>query len=691
MQQKYLILKSVVALAALCVMTNTKAAESTSYRFESDPITVTQGATGVSNTYRWLEGNLTLPAISSDPSPDDEAEQQELDSPDNDTNASHAEGGGGGRPGNSPTTVSNEATVASTQNTTIVASKTHADISPSPAIENGQIIPAEEQKHPAMQRPAAAQIADSESEVSAATDQAEHISFTQPQVSATAEQKWPSLTAQLLNAVMPGSTTTGATIILLELIGVGFIFKAILLRRRRKHPGMQRTQRKRARAPRRKTHASKVIALTILLLGSILPSIVAAQTTVPRRLHYSGRLYDAQGSPITTTHQMRFSLWTSRDFADGDTTASGAIHVTADQFTGWQEVQSVTPQTTGQITVELGAESALPDFGTLSAEALLSLSLQVEVKAADAQDSTYELLDADSNDAAIDRFSLLSVPFALNADMLDQHDIGTGSGSIPLLGSGGMISLQNMGRGTNQSTFTINAQNTAADAVLTFGNDLLPATIAFSAQLQRFEFSDAVHVQGDLTASGTLTVQDDARFNSTLTINGVRYAFPSTDATSGSVLKTDGSGNLSWSDDHNAPQSAAFVDAETESLADANVDLWDGMYPNITLSESSHVVLVNVTLNGTADAGDKESDAFTIHRAIDADPTCTDTIIGGVFSGTPTTRKYDTWSATASFLDIPSTTGNARYTICSSDAATTGGTISNDAAEIHFSLIKLGN
>ena len=63
----------------------------------------------------------------------------------------------------------------------------------------------------------------------------------------------------------------------------------------------------------------------------------------------------------------------------------------------------------------------------------------------------------------------------------------------------------------------------------------------------RFQFTDDIHVEGNITGSGTLTVDGAATLGSTLNIGGVTYTFPGADGTSsGKVLATNSSGQLSW-------------------------------------------------------------------------------------------------------------------------------------------------
>ncbi|MFA7718062.1 MAG: hypothetical protein WC875_05085, partial [Candidatus Absconditabacterales bacterium] len=173
-----------------------------------------------------------------------------------------------------------------------------------------------------------------------------------------------------------------------------------------------------------------------------------------------------------------------------------------------------------------------------------------------------------------DRAPLLSVPFALNANLLDGRDTGTGSGSIPVLQTGGLLPLSMIPAGTNQDSFVLDAddstatgsivlqfgdslsktisfdvdagvfrmnddltltdsagltasgalatesgmvlnmKNAAQDAVLVFGNSVGQQTLKFVHDTQQFEFSDNVHVTGGLTASGTLKVEGGVQVGS---------------------------------------------------------------------------------------------------------------------------------------------------------------------------------
>ena len=249
----------------------------------------------------------------------------------------------------------------------------------------------------------------------------------------------------------------------------------------------------------------RYIALCAALL--LLPALHAsAQTTGPQKIVYDAHLLDSSGNAITAEHSVRFSWWTSADHVSGDTTATGAINMGASTYASWNEVHTVTPNSDGYFSVEMGSGTALPDLSSYTPSQLQSLFLQVEVKVSSAADTSYELLDQNASDSTVDRSPIDTVPFALNADMLDQRSTGTSSGSIPVLQSGGLLGLGLIPSGTNRDEFTLDADSSASDAItLQFGTSLAK-TLVYDQSNTRFNFNDDVRVQGNLTVTGSVTV-----------------------------------------------------------------------------------------------------------------------------------------------------------------------------------------
>lgn len=272
---------------------------------------------------------------------------------------------------------------------------------------------------------------------------------------------------------------------------------------------------------RKKKHILTCFVLLTLVSSSFLSSVssVFAATTAPLRHAYSGRLLDSNSIAITTDHTFRFSYWKSADSQAGDVTGTGAINTSATNYGGWYETQTVTPNSQGYVLLELGNSTALPAMDSFAVSTLTSLYLQVEVKTSSAADTTYELLDTNASSSTIDRSSILSVPLALNADMLDQRDVGTGSGSIPVLQAGGVLSKAAIAGGTNSGSFVIDAdESESASVILQFGTSLT-RRLTFDITNDRFSFSKGISVHGALSGS-TLRIDGNADIWGSLASSG---------------------------------------------------------------------------------------------------------------------------------------------------------------------------
>lgn len=246
-----------------------------------------------------------------------------------------------------------------------------------------------------------------------------------------------------------------------------------------------------------------ILLLTLGLVTTIFAMAVpqaSAAETVPQRLRYNGNLLNSAGTALTSAHVIRFSIWKSADHVSGDTTGTGAINTGSSNFGSWQETFTVTPNTQGYFSVELGSITALPLLSSLPT----SFYIQVEVKASGAGDTAYELLDVNSSDATIDRSRILPTPTAINADTIDHRDVGTGSGALPLLQSGGLIRTSQIPSGMTRDSFTIDSDSSATSSIqLQFGGTLAKI-LSFDIANDRFNFNDDVRIQGNLTVTGLI-------------------------------------------------------------------------------------------------------------------------------------------------------------------------------------------
>lgn len=250
--------------------------------------------------------------------------------------------------------------------------------------------------------------------------------------------------------------------------------------------------------------------LTVLVLSALLISQIPfgelsfAAQTAPVTNIYNGRLLDSSGTAVTTAQSIRFSYWRSTDYTAGDVTGTGGINTGASNYASWNEVHTVTPNATGHFSVTLGSVTALPNFASMSTADLISLYLQVEVKASASANTAYELLDVDGSDTAVDRSGILSVPFAMNADFIDKREVGTGSGNIAILGANSRLPDNVAPDGTSSGTYVIDTDNTeTANIVLQFGATL-GKKLTYDVDDTIFRFNDDVDITGNLTVSGLI-------------------------------------------------------------------------------------------------------------------------------------------------------------------------------------------
>ena len=253
------------------------------------------------------------------------------------------------------------------------------------------------------------------------------------------------------------------------------------------------------------------VLTVMLMLGAFLQQTSAAPppgtTTAPYTVSYSARLTNTGGTPVTTTKDVRFSLWSDADVDATDFLGSGAIDPAAVGYTGWTETFSVTPDSNGLFQVRLGSTVTLPNFATSTL-----VHLQVEVKTSGAPLTSYEVLDPDGSTANVtDRFPLDSAAFAINSDTLDNRDACTtfgtcAAGQIPFLDAGAQLPVSTIPGGTNNDTFILDNDNTiiGPGAIkLQFGNTL-GKFLEYDNALTWFNFNDDVNITGNFTTTGTI-------------------------------------------------------------------------------------------------------------------------------------------------------------------------------------------
>ena len=278
---------------------------------------------------------------------------------------------------------------------------------------------------------------------------------------------------------------------------------------------------------------------TITIMGLILVVFLNAATsfaatTTPQRMIYEARLLDSTGSnPLTSNHSFRFSFWSQSAVNTGDI-SSGTINTAATNYSGWQEVQSTLPSSNGFVTFELGSVTPLPQIDSTK-----HLYIQVEIKESGHPDTAYEVLDREPANPLIDRAPIGSVPYALNADTVDNAEIGLNDGDLALLSTGGVFPIQTIPGGTNEDVFILDQDDGSTTSIeLQFGNSL-GKIFSWDLVNDYFNFNDDVNIEGDLTLTGTVDGVDVGDLGTTVN-NHLDGGASKHDASEIDVEATDG-------------------------------------------------------------------------------------------------------------------------------------------------------
>lgn len=253
-----------------------------------------------------------------------------------------------------------------------------------------------------------------------------------------------------------------------------------------------------------------LIATVLLMSTSVYAAMPPGTTTAPYTVSYSARLTDTGGTAITTAQTVRFSLWTDADFDAGDLLGTGAIDVTAVGYAGWFEEHAVTPDSNGLFHVELGSITTIPNV-TLATHVFL----QVDVKPAASPATAYEVLDPTGSTAdATDRHRLNSAFYAINADTVDNADVGTSPGNLVVLDGASLFPVAVIPGGTNADSFIIDADDTivAGTIPLIFGTTLAEV-LEYDIGASYFNFSDDLNITGDLTVTGNANFSGSTEFH----------------------------------------------------------------------------------------------------------------------------------------------------------------------------------
>lgn len=355
------------------------------------------------------------------------------------------------------------------------------------------------------------------------------------------------------------------------------------------------------------------VVLSSLLGGAPLQVQQAkAAAGVPYAFSYQGRLYDSSGNLLGgsgTTYCFKFSLWDHTTPGSGSriwpTSAPGAAQLTVRY---------------GVFTANVGIDT--PDPLTFNFYDNDAVYLQVEVAAYSGGCGTYETLSP--------RKRMVASGYAINSDLLDGATSGTAANNILKLDSSGNIGLTATNpsvRASSTNTLTIQGGGATGDLQFfsssnkitssgnltlaggaTLGGGLSATTGGFSGALTgtsaSFSSASGITLGTASSANGTIVLQNSTNAN-TLTIasgatsSSYALSLPAAQGTSNTVLRNDGSGNLTW--------------VTLSATACSNCILNDGTATNVTNAISPTTDIVSLQVRQTS-AGSPSSNIFEVEN-----------------------------------------------------------------------------
>lgn len=303
-----------------------------------------------------------------------------------------------------------------------------------------------------------------------------------------------------------------------------------------------------------KKKSNKLLFLAVfLMLFSIIPT---SPTLAYYPLYLTFR--DGLGDPITTTLDVRISLWDTYDVRSGDIDGSGNINTSATHYGGYQDTKTITPNERGTYKIPTNVLTSFPDAIEIS-----KAFLQLEYKAQGAPNTDYQVYDFvdDPPWQNISRYLLIDEASYYTADA---------------------------GPRTNYNTFTLDSNNNASSAIkLEFG-ETLANSLSYNITNDWFELDDGLKITGDAGQQKLAVVAnasdpaDQAQFEVRTSGNVLVFSVDQdgeVDVDRGGTLRNLVAGTSSATDDYRP-----LMDAGSDSDGTVSFNATFASIPNIQLT-----------------------------------------------------------------------------------------------------------
>lgn len=250
-----------------------------------------------------------------------------------------------------------------------------------------------------------------------------------------------------------------------------------------------------------KINSMNKFRLWTLVLLILSPLLIFASDLSQNLIYYQEKMVDEYSNPITATLVFRFSIWTSSDYQASDLTSTWAINSANPKFTGYQEIQTITPDAFGVYFAKIWIVNPLP---ILNPE--IHRYIQAEIKRVWTGDTAFQPVITDYANG-INRVAIDSALYSMNSikNYFDQK-IWTDSGQIALLSWSWKFSADKINNFTNETSYTINQSDSTSDISLIFGKTLNKFIKWAWWSAQRFEMNDNLFVSGFINAASGATI-----------------------------------------------------------------------------------------------------------------------------------------------------------------------------------------
>lgn len=225
----------------------------------------------------------------------------------------------------------------------------------------------------------------------------------------------------------------------------------------------------------------KINIISLIIIGTLLNQNALGSKQL-EAIPFQQRIFGSDGSPYQIELTFRFSLWESSDYEySWYSTSTWAINTNNPSFSGYFEIQNLTPDNNGLFTTDIWKFNPLPTLDKTKHK-----YLQVEIKNTYRPDTYFYPVDVD-NDINNSNDRNLLEPWVFFPTWYP-YDVGTMSWMLALIWSGNVFNPDLIPNRTNESSYTLNGNNSSWNVSLIYWPSL-NKSLTWSSLDNRFELN----------------------------------------------------------------------------------------------------------------------------------------------------------------------------------------------------------